>query len=340
MPRMSTVLLVICINIALGSIGQGAPILDDLFGGFVRDSQLAINPAKEGTIVKRRIYADNPDGRLKQVSLQSLIGDVEDSLYNTALSVSSVAHNHEDVVPEITPQSEADDERTKRATEDKQAATTAIANNGQFVTTEPTPQSKDIYLQTTQKVPAANGVPAHILIDRVAVQPHQGGLPFIPAFQVYHTKVISATFKEPSTSSNADGSNADGGPKATKVSITQTSVQTSNTAGGVPVITIATTNPSASTETAATPAEATTILDTTKSAATTIHLQNVPVANLNAAAAVTEPLSTSTSSTESSTTTTTTTTKLPIVQLKEAEEELKEKVAEIEAEPVILSARV
>lgn len=45
-------------------------------------------------------------------------------------------------------------------------------------------------------------------------------------------------------------------------------------------------------------------------------------------------------STAATTTTTTTTTKAPIVELKEAEEEIQEKIAEVAADPIIFSSRV
>lgn len=47
-----------------------------------------------------------------------------------------------------------------------------------------------------------------------------------------------------------------------------------------------------------------------------------------------------TSTTPTTTTTTTTTTKAPIVELKEAEEEIQEKIAEVAADPIIFSSRV
>lgn len=50
--------------------------------------------------------------------------------------------------------------------------------------------------------------------------------------------------------------------------------------------------------------------------------------------------SSTTTTSSTSTTTTTTTTKAPIVELKEAEEEIQEKIAEVAADPIIFSSRV
>lgn len=232
----------------------------DLFGGFLRNSQLD-TPFKDSPIVKRRIIEDSPERELKQIHFASLIGDLEDSLFASALSAHKVINEDKAGIPEIKPFDDPEHSINKR-----QLSGTPKVEDIPAVTTEATEASeRKIILQTTEKVPESNGVPAHIVIDRIAIQPHSGGVSLIPTFEVHHT--------------SSDSDNKD---KITKITISKTEF-------------------------------------------TSVPNTPAPVAS-STVDAVVDAVST--------------TTPKNIEQLKEAEEELKEKVAEIEADPVILTARV
>ncbi|XP_022232861.2 pinin [Drosophila obscura] len=289
----------------LAATSLAAPFqLNDIFPGFVAISQ----PQEKQEVVKRNVVA-NPDAELKQISFHGLIGDLEDSLFQSALSVQS-ASAPDSEVEEVNPgQEEAGDELehalTKRSDESTPASDPASTADG---------LARKILLQNTRKVPATeNGVPAHLIIDHVSVQPQNGGvLPLIPTFQVHHTKLISATIQEDSNNDSNDG-------KQTKISITKTTI--SSTAP-LESLEEAVASSSSSSSAAPTPTtEGTTAADTPK---TTEE----------------EKSSSSTTLTESSSTTSAATTEEPIQKLKKDEEKLKEKVAEVEADPVILSSRV
>ncbi|KAI8039272.1 uncharacterized protein LOC128259081 [Drosophila gunungcola] len=314
-----TLLTTLLATLAVSSLA--APFdLGDLFTGF--------QPLEKQEVVKRQVQA-NPDAELKQISFHGLIGDLEDSLFQSALSLHSASapgSEVEEVKPEsparITDEDAEEHALTKRSDESTPPATTEVAS----------PSTDDglarkILLQTTRKVPnSEDSGPAHLIIDHVSVQPHNGGaLPLIPTFQVHHTKLISATIKE---DTNNDG-NPDG--KQTKISITKTSITSTapieSVEEAVAIAATASEAPSVKLETTTKAAEkgeadkGTTIL--------TIVSSSTP--------------STTTSSTTTSSTTTSTstsTTEEPIQKLKKDEEKLKEKVAEVEADPVILSARV
>lgn len=273
--------------------------LGDIFSGF--------QPLEKQDVVKRQVQA-NPDAELKQISFHGLIGDLEDSLFTSALSLHQASAPGSEV-EEVKPESQAaiteDEEHalTKRSDE----STPATADDG---------LARKILLQTTRKVPdGEDGVPAHLIIDHVSVQPHNGGaLPLIPTFQVHHTKLISATIKEDSNNDSSDG-------KQTKISITKTSITS--------------TAPIESVEEAVALAGSVT---NTEEATTKVETTTKAVEKEEADKSSTTILTIVSSSTP--TTTTTTTTEEPIQKLKKDEEKLKEKVAEVEADPVILSARV
>lgn len=273
--------------------------LGDIFSGF--------QPLEKQDVVKRQVQA-NPDAELKQISFHGLIGDLEDSLFTSALSLhqaSAPGSEVEEVKPESPAAITEDEEHalTKRSDE----STPATADDG---------LARKILLQTTRKVPdGEDGVPAHLIIDHVSVQPHNGGaLPLIPTFQVHHTKLISATIKEDSNNDSSDG-------KQTKISITKTSITS--------------TAPIESVEEAVALAGSVT---NTEEATTKVETTTKAVEKEEADKSSTTILTIVSSSTP--TTTTTTTTEEPIQKLKKDEEKLKEKVAEVEADPVILSARV
>jgi len=271
--------------------------LGDIFSGF--------QPLEKQDVVKRQVQA-NPDAELKQISFHGLIGDLEDSLFTSALSLhqaSAPGSEVEEVKPEYQAAITEDEEHalTKRSDE----STPATADDG---------LARKILLQTTRKVPdGEDGVPAHLIIDHVSVQPHNGGaLPLIPTFQVHHTKLISATIKEDSNNDSSDG-------KQTKISITKTSITSTAPIESVEEA-VALAGSVTNTE------EATTKVETTTKA---VEKEEADKSSTTILTIV-----------SSSTPTTTTTTEEPIQKLKKDEEKLKEKVAEVEADPVILSARV
>nr|ABB36439.1 RE53092p [Drosophila melanogaster] len=293
-----TLLTTLLATLAASSLA--APFdLGDIFSGF--------QPLEKQDVVKRQVQA-NPDAELKQISFHGLIGDLEDSLFTSALSLhqaSAPGSGVEEVKPESPAAITEDEEHalTKRSDE----STPATADDG---------LARKILLQTTRKVPdGEDGVPAHLIIDHVSVQPHNGGaLPLIPTFQVHHTKLISATIKEDSNNDSSDG-------KQTKISITKTSITS--------------TAPIESVEEAVALAGSVT---NTEEATTKVETTTKAVEKEEADKSSTTILTIVSSSTP--TTTTTTTTEEPIQKLKKDEEKLKEKVAEVEADPVILSARV
>jgi len=302
--------------------------LGDLFSGF--------QPVEKQEVVKRQVQA-NPDAELKQISFHGLIGGLEDSLFQSALSLHQASAPGSEV-EEVKPQSQAaiaedeDHALAKRSDESTPATDAAIS----------TDDGRKILLQTTRKVPnSEDGVPAHLIIDHVSVQPHNGGvLSLIPTFQVHHTKVISATIKEDSSSDSSDG-------KQTKISITKTSITSTAPIESVEEA-VAIAGSLGTTEEASTKTDAvTTTKVTEKEETTTAKVAEKEETTTSKAAEKEEAEKSSTtiltivgSSTTSTSTTSTTTTEEPIEKLKKDEEKLKEKVAEVEADPVILSARV
>ncbi|XP_037723028.1 serine-rich adhesin for platelets [Drosophila subpulchrella] len=326
-----TLLTTLLATLAVSSLA--APFdLGDLFSGF--------QPLEKQEVVKRQVQA-NPDAELKQISFHGLIGDLEDSLFQSALSLHQASAPGSEV-EEVKPESQAaiaDDEDhalTKRSDESTPATDAAATSTDDGL-------ARKILLQTTRKVPnSEDGVPAHLVIDHVSVQPHNGGaLSLIPTFQVHHTKLISATIKEDSSSDSSDG-------KQTKISITKTSITSTAPIESVEEA-VAIAGSLATTEEASTKTDAVTTTKVAEEVTTTTTVAEKEETTTAKAAEKEEAEKSSTtiltivgsSTTSTSTSTTsTTTTEEPIEKLKKDEEKLKEKVAEVEADPVILSARV
>lgn len=276
--------------------------LGDIFSSF--------HPLDKQNVAKRQVQA-NPDGELKQISFHGLIGDLEDSLFQSALSLhqaSAPGSEVEEVKPGQTVEEDEEHSLIKRSDESTPATTD---------TTDAEAEARKILLQTTKKVPGSeDGVPAHLIIDHVSVQPHNGGaLPLIPTFQVHHTKLISATIKEDSNSDSSDG-------KQTKISITKTSITSTAPLESVEEAVAAASGSSSSST------------STTTESATTKAAQEKEQTEAADKTSSTTVLTIVTSSSSTST------TEKPSEKLKKDEEKLKEKVAEVEADPVILSARV
>ncbi|KAH8365952.1 hypothetical protein KR093_007673, partial [Drosophila rubida] len=267
--------------------------LTDLFPGLLPNVPVEQAPAQE--VVKRQVLA-NPDGELKQISFQTLIGNLENSLFQSALSLNG-ASAPDTQVDEVQPgqpdPAESNDHVIAKRADEVVTVLPVAADDA---------QERKILVQTTKKVPVSEdgGVPAHLIIDHVSVQPHSGlAVPLIPTFQVHHTKITSATIKEDANNDSSDG-------KQTKISITKTSITST-----APVESIETQSTSLNPEVLAS-----TIISSSSSTTTTTEQ------------------STSSSSESTSSSPSSTTSEQPIVT------KLKEKVAEVEAEPVILTARV
>ncbi|XP_030372722.1 A-agglutinin anchorage subunit [Scaptodrosophila lebanonensis] len=307
--------LVFTLFAALMAFACAAPFnLNDIFPGFLGNAKLA-QPVQQPEPVKRQVHVEaNPDAELKQISLNNLIGNLENSLFQSALSVNG-ASAPDSVVAEIKPAAEtATSEEhaiNKRSEEETVKALKA--------STDSTAVDDKIIVQTTKKVPIGeDGKPAHLIIDRVSVQPHSGGVALIPTFQVHHTKLVSATIKEDPNSESSDG-------KQTKISITKTSI-TSTAPVEAPEVSSSSSSSQASTTT--TQETSTTTRTTTVSPSSTTTVES------EESSTTTSPSTTASSSSSS------TTSEQPILKLEKVEEKLKEKVAEVEAEPIILSSRV
>ncbi|XP_026849545.1 cell wall protein DAN4 [Drosophila persimilis] len=307
----------------LAATSLAAPFqLSDIFPGFVAIAQ----PQEKQEVVKRHVVA-NPDAELKQISFHGLIGDLEDSLFQSALSLHS-ASAPDSEVEEVKPGTEEvseDSEHalTKRSDESTPATDTTSTDDG---------LARKILLQTTKKVPGSeDGLPAHLIIDHVSVQPHNGGiLPLIPTFQVHHTKLISATIKEDSNNDSSDG-------KQTKISITKTSITSTAPLESLEEAVASSSSISSSSSSAA-PTPTTTEGTAAKEATTTVETSKTAEEESNSSSS--SPNANTTTTIPESSSTSAATTEEPIQKLKKDEEKLKEKVAEVEADPVILSSRV
>uniref|UniRef100_T1PJ40 Uncharacterized protein n=1 Tax=Musca domestica TaxID=7370 RepID=T1PJ40_MUSDO len=318
---LAVVCLVVVATVSSAPVDQSKPN-NDLFAGILGFAQLGNSP-KESELVKRRIYEENHDRELKQISLQSLINNMEDSLFASAFSVHNVAHDPSAVIPEIRPEGgkvKLDHDVNKR----NLIAETTTGPSVETTTLIPVEgEERKVVLQTTERVPESAGVPAHIIIDRIAIQPHHGNfVPLIPAFEIKHTRTA----------------NGEKVPEVTRISISKTEITSVPNAASTTAVP---TTSSTETTTAATTATST----TSSTDATTTSTDSTST-TLAGTSSTTETTSTTSAPTTSSTTAvvatkeTESTTAKNIEQLKEEEQELKEKVAEIEAEPIILSARV
>lgn len=203
----------------------------DLFAGFLRNVQLGA-PAKESDIVKRRIFEDNPDRELKQISLNALIGDLENSLFASAASVHKVINDKTAEIHEIRPV-ENDNENKKKLNKRHLAVESTTTEVPTTTTTAaPSGEARKVILQTTEKVPESNGVPAHIVIDRIAIQPHTGSVSLIPTFEIKRT------------------SNSDNPSEITKISISKTEISAVPNTTATPSSTVASTTAETETTTA------------------------------------------------------------------------------------------
>lgn len=277
--------------------------LNDLFPSVLQRAAAA-EQQPEQDVVKRQVLA-NSDGELKQISFQTLIGDLENSLFQSALSLHGASGPDTHVVEVLPGQAEEEAESSNAH---------GITKRSDEPEAEPLPEERKILVQTTKKVPVSEeGGPAHLIIDHVSVQPQNGlSLPLIPTFQVHRTKITSATIKEDANNDPSDG-------KQTKISITKTSITSTSPVESIEL------NTSSNPETVST---------------STTQLV------INASSSAQPQVEESSSTSESSTTTTTSSTSSPSTTSeqpkpeKPEEQKLKQKVAEVEAEPVILTARV
>lgn len=260
----------------------------------------------EQDVVKRQVLA-NSDGELKQISFQTLIGDLENSLFQSALSLHGASGPDTHVVEVLPGQAEEEVESSNAH---------GITKRSDESEVEPLPEERKILVQTTKKVPVSEeGGPAHLIIDHVSVQPQNGlSLPLIPTFQVHRTKITSATIKEDANNDPSDG-------KQTKISITKTSITSTSPVESIEL------NTSSNPETVST---STTQLVINASSSAQPQVEE---------SSSTSESSSTTTTTSSSTSSPSTTSEQPKPE-KQEEQKLKQKVAEVEAEPVILTARV
>ncbi|XP_004526899.1 uncharacterized protein LOC101448923 [Ceratitis capitata] len=180
--------------------------LDDIFEGYLKNVNL-YNPEKQSPVLKRRIYEDNQDAGLKKVSLQSLIGDLEQNFFRSASNAgSSVLQTTE--TPDVSTNPNDSHPVLKRKTENDDIKKTNVQYKKESV--EET-TSADSVETTTEKFSSEETGTSRLQVEHISVQPHFGDLPIIPTFQVHHTKVISATFKDTS-------------PGPTQITITKTNI--------------------------------------------------------------------------------------------------------------------
>lgn len=281
---------------------SSAPLdLNDLFPSLLQRAA-AGEQQPEQDVVKRQVVA-NSDSELKQISFQTLIGDLENSLFQSALSLHGASGPDTQVVEVRPGQAEEEEAQASNAH--------GITKRSDEPELESLPEERKILVQTTKKVPISEeGGPAHLIIDHVSVQPHNGlSLPLIPTFQVHRTKITSATIKEDANNDPSDG-------KQTKISITKTSITSTSPVESIELS--SSSNPE------------------------TVSTSTTQLVISSSAQPQSEESTSSTSESSSTTTSTSSTTSSPsTIKPEQAEEQkLKEKVAEVEAEPVILTARV
>lgn len=281
---------------------SSAPLdLNDLFPSLLQRAA-AGEQQPEQDVVKRQVVA-NSDSELKQISFQTLIGDLENSLFQSALSLHGASGPDTQVVEVRPGQAEEEEAQASNAH--------GITKRSDEPELESLPEERKILVQTTKKVPISEeGGPAHLIIDHVSVQPHSGlSLPLIPTFQVHRTKITSATIKEDANNDPSDG-------KQTKISITKTSITSTSPVESIELS--SSSNPE------------------------TVSTSTTQLVISSSAQPQSEESTSSTSESSTTTTSTSSTTSSPsTIKPEQAEEQkLKEKVAEVEAEPVILTARV
>uniref|UniRef100_A0A0A1XE71 Probable pre-mRNA-splicing factor ATP-dependent RNA helicase mog-4 n=1 Tax=Zeugodacus cucurbitae TaxID=28588 RepID=A0A0A1XE71_ZEUCU len=251
--------------------------LDDIFVGYLKNVNL-YSPEKQSQIVKRRVYEDNQDGSLKKISLQSLIGDLEQNFLQSASNAGSLAHQTTESTESHLNASENHSVIKRKAESEKPASVELINASDE---------------NTSNKAPGST----RIQVEHISVQPHFGNFPIVPAFQLQHTKLISATFKDTDS-------------KPTQITITKTNIQATPAQEKLEAI-----NDHA---------------EVNKRTEANGEIKDEIEKNNNSKQPANEkPENLSPSSTKS-----------PASDLKQTEAELKANVAEIEAEPVILSARV
>lgn len=262
--------------------------LDDIFVGYLKNVNL-YNPEKQSQIVKRRIYEDNRDGSLEKVSLQSLIGDLEQNFLQSASSAGNLAHKTtESTESHLTPTEQH--AVFKRKTENESPGQLNVYEKDQNKT-------EDGINSSNENISNKESGSTRIQVDHISAQPHYGNFPIVPTFQLHHTKLISATFKDTDS-------------KATQITIRNTNIQ------AIPV------------------QENFESINDHEG----VHKQTEAKGEIKDQTE--KKNNTKLTATEEPENLLSSTTKSTVSNLKQTEAELKANVAEIEAEPVILSARV
>ncbi|XP_011210932.2 uncharacterized protein LOC105231356 [Bactrocera dorsalis] len=166
--------------------------LDDIFDGYLKNVNL-YNPETHSQIVKRRIYEDNQDASLKKVSLQSLIGDLEQNFLQSASGAGSLAHQTKESTDSHLSPIE-DHAVLKRKTDNESGQ--VISSDGDHNKPVVEPKSVDSINATNETISNKESGSTRIQVEHISVQPHFGNLPTLPSFQLHQTKVISATLKD------------------------------------------------------------------------------------------------------------------------------------------------
>ncbi|XP_036338379.1 uncharacterized protein LOC118748151 [Rhagoletis pomonella] len=197
------VLLVTFCGLALARPTQ----IEDIFAGYLKNVNI-YNPDKQSQIVKRRIYEDNSDTEIKKVSLQSLIGDLESNFFQSVSSVGGFSQQAPGVPEATSAQVEShlvNKRKAENAVQVDKIGTQKSSENSEETTIA------DLVETTTEKISTKETGTTRIQVEHISVQPHFGDLPVVPAFQVHHTKLISATFKDTDS-------------KPTQITITKTNI--------------------------------------------------------------------------------------------------------------------
>ncbi|XP_014099539.2 uncharacterized protein [Bactrocera oleae] len=167
--------------------------LDDIFTGYLKNVNL-YNPEKHSQIVKRRIYEDNQDGSLKKISLQSLIGNLEQNFLQSASSVGNLAQQTtESTESHLSP---IENHAILKRKTDNESLGQAIIFDEDHNKTMVEPESVDSINASNENISNKQSGSTRIQVDHISVQPHHGNFPIVPAFQLHQTKLISATFKD------------------------------------------------------------------------------------------------------------------------------------------------
>lgn len=189
------------------------PFPNNVFADFFWDGQ-----TEESAIVKRRTFGDSPDRQLKQISLSSLVDDLEKHLFTSALSQEKVLVDKQVTVPEIKYNNKSHDDGNEshmsaKNEDNKEAKSTRETANGET--------AKSVILQRIEKTPqTVNGTTNKITIDRIDILPDTGTLPLVPIFDLGKTTNEEDTSSEHSVTKNVSKARIEPTTTTTEDSVT------------------------------------------------------------------------------------------------------------------------